>query len=921
MNDPSKLYQEIEESEQFFRSVVENSYSGIYASDENFLFTYVNDKLCEISGYTREELLGTDLRRLIAEESLPFVADRYIRRQNGEDVPSRYEFTGVRKNGEKLFFETNAVAVKYPDGRVRTIGQILDITTHKRADEALRASETFLETIIENSPYAMSVCNETGTLIRMNQACRDLLQVTDEDMIGNYNILEDNILEQQGMMPQVKRVFEKGEPVHFILDDDTAQLQSIQLEKTVHVIMDVTISPVLDQQGQVIYVIVQTADITERKRTEEALRESEEKYRLIAENMVDVISVLDMNLQTTYISPSVVRLRGVTAEEALMETLEQVMTSESLKTVLAAFEEEMKMEAGGTSDPSRMRIMELEEYRKDGSTVWVEASSSYLRDENNKPLGLLSITRDISKRKQAEEELRRVTAFLDSIVENIPDMIFVKDAKDLRFVLYNRAGEELLGYSRNDLLGKSDYDFFPKEQADFFTEKDRNVLNSGRIMDVPEEPIQTRNKGDRIIHTKKVPILDVKGKPEYLMGISEDITDQKRTEEEKRSLEERLQRAEKMEALGTLAGGVAHDLNNVLGIVIGYAELLLCGIDESSTMKSSLQNIMDGGQRATAIVQDLLTLARRGVPNRQVLNLNAIISDFQCLPELETLSSYHPSVQIKTDLEPDLLNISGSSVHLGKSLFNLASNATEAMPQGGTLTIKTANRYLDKPVQGYDEIREGDYVVLSMSDTGEGIPKSDLKRIFEPFYTKKVMGRSGTGLGLAVVWGTVKDHNGYINVESEEGKGSTFTLYFPVTRESVSLEAAAVSISEYMGRGESILIVDDIKGQRDLAAEMLRKLDYNVESVSGGEEAVAYMKGHSVDLIILDMIMDPGMDGLDTYRSILEFRPAQKAIIVSGFSETSRVNAAQTLGAGAYVRKPYIMEKLGMAVRKELDKK
>ena len=211
---------------------------------------------------------------------------------------------------------------------------------------------------------------------------------------------------------------------------------------------------------------------------------------------------------------------------------------------------------------------------------------------------------------------------------------------------------------------------------------------------------------------------------------------------------------------------------------------------------------------------------------------------------LTNLSSYHPSVKIKTDLEPDLLNISGSSVHLGKTLFNLISNASEAMPKGGILTIKTANQYLDKPIQGYDEIREGDYVVLSVSDTGEGIPAADLKRIFEPFYTKKVMGRSGTGLGLAVVWGTVKDHHGYINVQSEEGKGSTFTLYFPVTREEITAEAVAVSISEYMGKGESILVVDDVKEQRDLAAEMLRKLNYNVASVSSGEEAVAYLKEH-----------------------------------------------------------------------------
>lgn len=268
----------------------------------------------------------------------------------------------------------------------------------------------------------------------------------------------------------------------------------------------------------------------------------------------------------------------------------------------------------------------------------------------------------------------------------------------------------------------------------------------------------------------------------------------------------------------------------------------------------------------------------------------------------------------------DLPNISGSSVHLGKTLFNLVSNGCEAMPKGGILTIRTVNQYLDKPIEGYDEVRKGDYVVLSVSDTGGGISEADLKRIFEPFYTKKVMGRSGTGLGLAVVWGTVKDHDGYINVQSEEGKGSTFTLYFPATREKITGEPKPVSLSQYMGKGESILIVDDVKEQRELATEMLQKLNYSISSVASGEEAVMYLKSHPCDLLILDMIMDPGMDGLDTYKKVLEIFPNQKAVIVSGFSESDRVHAAQALGAGAYVRKPYFMEKLGLAVRKELER-
>jgi two-component system, cell cycle sensor histidine kinase and response regulator CckA len=385
-------------------------------------------------------------------------------------------------------------------------------------------------------------------------------------------------------------------------------------------------------------------------------------------------------------------------------------------------------------------------------------------------------------------------------------------------------------------------------------------------------------------------------------------------------LEERLRRAEKMEAMGTLAGGVAHDLNNVLGVLVGYSELVLEKILEESPLRKYVTNILQAGQRAAAIIQDLLTLARRGVAVSEVVNLNKLVSDYLRTPEFEKTKTYHPRVTFQSRLDKDLMNIRGSSVHLSKTIMNLLSNAAEAISDQGEVTILTENCYLDKPITGYDQIQEGDYVVLRVSDSGKGISTEDIGKIFEPFYTKKVMGRSGTGLGLAVVWGSVKDHQGYIDVQSEEGKGSTFTLYFPVTREEIVSNQKGVSSESYMGRGESLLVVDDMKEQRELAATMLNRLGYRVSVVSSGEEALTYLKINKVDLMVLDMIMAPGMDGLETYQKVLEINPGQKAILVSGFSETDRVKRAQELGAGTYVRKPYIMEKIGLAIRTELDK-
>jgi PAS domain S-box-containing protein len=407
-------------------------------------------------------------------------------------------------------------------------------------------------------------------------------------------------------------------------------------------------------------------------------------------------------------------------------------------------------------------------------------------------------------------------------------------------------------------------------------------------------------------------IKDEQSQPVGMMAFFIDAT-------ERNQLAAQLQRAQKMEALGTLAGGVAHDLNNTLSGLISYPEILLLDLPADSPLRKPIQAIHSSGRKMAAIVKDLLTLARRGVAATKVLNLNGIISNYLLSPEFERIHDLYPHIELQTRLDQDLLNILGSSVHLSKTVMNLVTNAAESMPDGGRIVITSKNRYLDRPIRGYDDVKEGDYALLTVSDCGVGIPSKDLKRIFEPFYTKKIMGRSGTGLGMAVVWGTVKDHNGYIDVLSQEGLGSTFTLYFPVTRKELPKEAPAMGIEDYMGNGESVLVVDDVDEQRHIALLLLKRLGYTVTAVPSGEEAVNFMTNHDVDLLVLDMIMDPGIDGLETYRRILKLNPNQKAVIVSGFSETERVKEAQNLGAGVYVRKPYLMEKIGRAVKAELE--
>ena len=398
-----------------------------------------------------------------------------------------------------------------------------------------------------------------------------------------------------------------------------------------------------------------------------------------------------------------------------------------------------------------------------------------------------------------------------------------------------------------------------------------------------------------------------------------EITQRKQTEKTLRESEEKLVRSQKMESLGLLAGGVAHDLNNVLAGIVSYPELLLMDLPEDSKLRKPIETMQESGHRAVAIVQDLLTVAKGVATTKETLYLNDLIRVYFNSPEFKKLKQFYPTVTVKTNFDKDLLNIGGSHVHIRKVVMNLVSNASEAIDGIGIVTISTMNRYLDRPLRGYSDVNTGEYVVLSVSDNGSGISSEDLERVFEPFYTKKIMGRTGTGLGLAVVWNTVQDHKGYIDVKSDEN-GTIFELYFPIVRDEISDKDLSTPIKDYKGNGGMILVVDDIESQREISCKMLDALGYKTESVSSGEEAVEYLKEHTVDLMLLDMIMDPGINGRETYERIIKIHPSQKAIIVSGYAETVEVKEAQKLGAGKYIKKPLTLEKIGMAVKEKLEK-
>ena len=535
-----------------------------------------------------------------------------------------------------------------------------------------------------------------------------------------------------------------------------------------------------------------------------------------------------------------------------------------------------------------------------------------LRERND---ALLKAKKQLAERIEAENALRETTELYDKLIAAIPDPV-IRTGIDGEIQFVNDIALRLSGYNRTELIGNNMITFVASE------DQETAFKNAFLMMENRLGPRQYRlvmkNGEKRVFEANGDVLRKENGEPYSIVNVLRDITDRVQMEQERQKLQERLYRAEKMEALGTLAGGVAHDLNNILSGIVSYPDLLLMQLPVDSPVAGPLRTIRESGNKAAAIVQDLLTLARRGVSKNDIISLNPLVIEYLKSPEFRSLASLHPRIRVNEHLSENLPNIMGSRVHLLKTLMNLMINAAEAMPEGGTIDIHTWKTNINRPVKRYEEIGAGRYVALAVTDTGIGIPEKDKIRIFEPFYTKKQMGRSGSGLGLAVVWGTVKDHRGYIDVQSSQEVGTTFTLYFPATQAAAKSASVAIDLESCKGRGETILVVDDIPEQRRIASEMLRQIGYSVEVVESGEAALGFLKDRRVDLVILDMIMEPGMDGLDTYLEIQKQTPGQKVLIASGFSESDRVFAAQKMGAGGYIRKPYSMKTLALTVSKEL---
>ncbi len=520
-----------------------------------------------------------------------------------------------------------------------------------------------------------------------------------------------------------------------------------------------------------------------------------------------------------------------------------------------------------------------------------------------------SLMLEILAHTEAEAQLRESEEKYRNLVTSLPEGIFIVQERKIVFV--NPGMERLTGFDSSELIGKDADLLFLKHQS-----------SDPKIDSMPMD-FFIRQDGQKIFIEKSFVEILYGLNPALLFSVR-DITEKITATLEKNRLQKELEKAKKMEAFGVLAGGVAHDLNNVLAGLLSIPDLLLLDLPKNSPLIEQVKLVKDSGQKALSIVDELLTLGRGSAKIQEPVQFNSLIEDYlNSLEFLELIKNFQ-GVDIVKKYDSDLPFLHASKIHMQKIIMNLVSNAVEAVgKKKGTVSFETglASFYRQR-IKGYERIENGKFVRFTVMDTGHGISAVDMDHIFEPFYSKKVLGRSGTGLGLSIVWNAVHDHNGYIHVSSRNGR-TFFTLYFPLPekaeKDDINSESSSlVTLSDYSGNHEAILVVEDMPIQQKIAVNMLKRLGYGVAAVSSGEEALLYAQTHKIDLVVLDMNLSFGLNGCQTYEQLLLIDPKIKAILTSGQEMIEAVEKARSLGAGSFIKKPFSLQTLGLAIQKEL---
>lgn len=633
--------------------------------------------------------------------------------------------------------------------------------------------------------------------------------------------------------------------------------------------------------------------ISAQKEKMGVLRRSEQEYGDLFNNVSDIVYVHSLDGIILRINDAMTKLLGYDKEELTGKSLKAVFDKKYHERI-DEYLNQLKQKGESTG------LMYLTS--KEGKEFVFEYRNSVVK-KGDEAVAIRGIARNVTERRLAEQALRESEERFRKLINYSPVPVAVHSGG--KWVYVNDAARELAGAAEHhEIIGKPLLYFTKASLRREVIKKIRRILAHETEASILEQKILRFDGKELEVEIAAIPII-YDGKPAGQLVIR-DITDQRRAQEE-------LARAQRLETAGRLAGQIAHDFNNLLAPMTAYPTLIREDLEAGRSVSKLVDEIESAALKLSEINQQLLTLGRRGHYSLKLIDLNKLIRD------LSVLKSFPKELVVDLKLAPDLFLIKGGASQLTRALINLVLNAKEAMQDIGTLRIETENIYLDEPVRGYQTIKRGEYVKVDISDTGIGIDSEIAAKIFDPFFTTKRMdAMRGSGLGLSIVHGVVQDHNGYITFKSEQGQGTTFSLYFPISRDIESASDYAKGIPR--GSGERILLVDDDPVQRTVSRQLLQRLGYEVEVAPSGEEAIEYVKQNIADLLVIDMVMD-GIDGAETFRQIREFKADQRAIVLSGYAMSRRVEEALQLGAGAFVPKPIRPQLLADVIRRELDKK
>jgi len=894
------------------RTLIDNLPNGIFVKDKEYRKIIANPiHTEEVLGHLKYLGLNADIDIINKTDFEVFpkeLAEKYFSDdqnviRDGHSIINNVEF-GIQPDGKKIWFLTSKVPLCDKDGSITgMIGITNDITERKQAEEALRKSQEQFRIAQDMSPDGFTILRPVRdaqervvdfTWIYENAAVARLNGTDPEAVVGRR--LLELFPGHRGtpFLRAYQQVAESGESCIFESDYSG---ESITKPTSFRVV-------VVPMAGD---IAILAQDITERKQAETNIRESEKKYRLLFEQMINGFALHEIICDADG-KPVDYRFLEINKTFGTMTDLDPINIIG--KTCLEVL-----------PDTESFWIKKYGEVALTGKSIRFEHFSGALKKYYEvtaycpKP-GQFAVTfNDITKRKQAEQKLIESEYKYRNLVENINDIIYSTDDKGI-FTYISSAIEILSGWRPDELIGKAFIDFIYPDDRPRILSLFQKVA-SGQI-EPSEYRILTKSDGIRWIRTSSRPVIK-NGRFSGLQGVMTDITERKQMEAEKLELEDKFRESQKMESIGTLAGGIAHDFNNLLTVIQGHAQMAMLAMNESNPQYKDLTQIMNSSTRAASLTRQLLMFSRKQTVELKTLDLNQTIRNL--LKMIQRLIG--ENIKVNTNMASDLPNVQADEGNIEQVIMNLAVNARDAMPDGGKLTIKTENILITDDDQKYmPESRIGSFVRISVQDSGIGIPKEILSKIFEPFYSTKEKGK-GTGLGLSVVYGIVKSHGGWINVYSEPEQGTVFKIYLPASVSAFSEESAtqAESKESLYGNGEKILVIEDEQGILDLASTALRQYGYVIQVASNGQEAKSVFeesKGN-FQLIISDVIL-PDINGFDLVTKLIVNNPSIPVVMCSGYTE-ERVKQSIIQDKGfRFLQKPYSVSALLEMVSNTIQK-